>query len=311
MNKKARPWRRHVKKTYPVFQVTAKEMKEFLFNFSCPQKKRPNSICNYPVYLILKYEYLKKIFQNKELHFCNVKNNWPDVYELFYAKNNFFTSNKEIIDPYEKFPYTIYGQSWSYNKSSDAMWRIYSDIKDYDISHKDGNKSIETDEFNRSGVRIKTTLFKLYALMKENALQKGIEPLMGNIWYKEPLEIKKWRNRINKSEFERVFKESLFIKRDNFGHENEMRILFLVPQNSKINEIEGGIKIKLDENDPFGFIEEIAVDPRLDTKTADMMKSKIISMLNESQKGLEKHRNIFIKQSDLYHFKGIDVIVDD
>lgn len=313
-NKKAGPTRLVRKKRYPTFNV-GEDAWGFLYNFQRSQKKSPNSICNYPVYLILKYKYLMKIFNEKVLHFSNIEESWKDVYERFFAKNNFFTAesytakSKTETTLRNLFSCTLYGQSWSYNNCSDAMWRIYSDINDK--ASPEGQMLVNETDFEECGIRIKTTLSKLFDILTKNASDEK-QPLMGNVIYKEPRELNKWINRhqvINKSSFPKVFKESLFIKRDNFGHENELRILFLVPEGSKIEEVDKGIKIPLNPNNPFEFIEEIAVDPRIDTRIAKEKIEQIKKVIHDSQEGLEKKRTIFVKQSDLYHFKATDVIV--
>lgn len=77
-----------------------------------------------PIYQILPLEYAKSVTVNKEIRFNNVFISWEDPYELFIFKQKTFIDGKSFsIDNYEK---RIYGQCWSLNKDTDAMWRIYS-----------------------------------------------------------------------------------------------------------------------------------------------------------------------------------------
>lgn len=89
-----------------------------------------------PIYQILPLKYAKLILTNKELRFNNVFKYWDDPYELFLFKQNILIEGTPLT--IKDFDKRHYGQCWSLNKDTDAMWRIYSPQKD--------------------GVRLKTTI---------------------------------------------------------------------------------------------------------------------------------------------------------
>lgn len=297
-NRKAGPSRRVKKRGYQSFNVDA-AFAPSLYYFQRPQKKHPNSVCNYPVYLIMKDEYLFRLVKEKALFLNNIQSNWTDVYELFFVKNKFhYLESKEEINPYKHFAYAVYGQSWSYNKSSDAMWRIYSQPRKNNVLYGkelDQDPTATIEEYESCGVRIRTSLQKLYSVLKKNSLNKT-ETLMGNILYMEPRDLQKWNRkhrRVNVADYGRIFKESIFIKRDNFRHENEMRVVVLVPfvlgQQSELSEM-----IQLPLDNPLDFIEEIAVDPRLKPEIAEKEMQRISKEIGCDRK--------LLKQSSLYKY---------
>ena len=98
-----------------------------------------------PIYQILPLKYAKLILTNKELRFNNVFKYWDDPYELFLFKQNiYFEGTPHIMKDIEK---SNYGQCWSLNKDTDAMWRIYSPQKD--------------------GVRLKTSIGKMIEVLNQ------------------------------------------------------------------------------------------------------------------------------------------------
>ena len=50
---------------------------------------------------------------------------WDDPFENFFLQNNAITSNQTIVS-LESLSESLYGQCWTRNRDSDAMWRIYS-----------------------------------------------------------------------------------------------------------------------------------------------------------------------------------------
>lgn len=109
-------------------------------------------------------EYAILILQNKELRFNNVFKHWEDPYELFLFKQNIFIDGNPFH--INKFDKKLYGQCWSLNKDTDAMWRIYSPKK--------------------KGVRIKTTIGKMIKVLNQTR---------GMIWTAPVFEIEKYYKR--------------------------------------------------------------------------------------------------------------------
>lgn len=204
------------------------------------------------VYKIMPFKYFKTLIKDKNLYFCNV-NKWEDPYELIMFKQEYHEKGKKLNLCEVKARF--YGQSWSYNRDSDALWRIYSDIRSLDST----------------GVRIKTSVQKIYNLFFEDSTPKDFIPYIGNVCYMQKKGVMEWiKTEAQKNLVERTT-ESLFIKRNNFGHEDEFRIILQVPSVDNDNRIipcPDAIKIPIDIND---FIYEVAFDPRLDDDTYEFL----------------------------------------
>ena len=55
---------------------------------------------------------------------------WEDPFENFFLKNKAIASDGSVIS-LESLTESWYGQCWTRNRDSDAMWRIYSPSKDW------------------------------------------------------------------------------------------------------------------------------------------------------------------------------------
>lgn len=230
-----------------------------------------------PIYQILPLKYLKSILINEELRFNNVFQSWEDPYELFIFKQKTFLEGKSFsIDNYEK---RTYGQCWSLNKDTDAMWRIYSP--------------------DRNGVRIKTTIGKMIRVLDKTREMMWTAPIFGRVKYVEQSDINTYLRDIEKGGSGKYFEsisDSLFYKRTEFSHENEVRFIINVDPNQPHIK-KGYINLKVNPSD---FIEEIGLDPRLDTNEVNEIKEDLLTINN----------SINITQSDLYAFEPLEIYLD-
>ena len=76
-----------------------------------------------PIYKYIPFKYLKLMIQKSNLYFGRVSS-WEDVYE------NWFLKEQMVLSSGEKGRATdliqgVFGQSWTLQEESDAMWRIY------------------------------------------------------------------------------------------------------------------------------------------------------------------------------------------
>ena len=242
-----------------------------------PEDEQIN-FCNTPIYQILPVKYLIKILLNEKLRFNNIMKSWEDPYELFFLKQNISVERESVASLISKLRQNLYGQSWSLNKDSDAMWRIYS--------------------FDKEGVRIKTSFLKMIQVLNQTRGMLFVYPHFGKVEYKDKKSILEWMNQRLQEGSGKLFTtltDSLFIKRIEFMHENEVR--FIISNNntesteSYENIYDDHIDMKID---PFNFIDEIALDPRLNDE--DFEERKIL--LSKIAK------NIPILKSDLYSFNS-------
>ena len=231
-----------------------------------------------PIYQILPLEYAKSILVNKEIRFNNVFISWEDPYELFIFKQKTFIDGKSFsIDNYEK---RIYGQCWSLNKDTDAMWRIYSPKK--------------------KGVRIRTTIGKMIQVLDQTRGLMWTAPLFGLVKYVNQGDIITYLRDIEKGGTGKFFEsiaDSLFYKRTEFSHEKEMRFIIDIDPNQPHVENDH-INLKVNPSD---FIEEIGLDPRLDISEVNLITKDLLA-INDS---------INISQSDLYAFEPLEINLDN
>ena len=239
------------------------------------------AFCNVPIYQILPVKCLIKIFRNNSLRFNNILQSWEDPYELFMLKQKITVEGFPNFNAPLELQKNYYGQCWSLNKDSDAMWRIYSPDKE--------------------SVRIKTTVMKMINVLKQTRAMMRVAPLFGKVKYLTQDKITEWLLKTQNDKklwiFD-CFSRSLFVKRCEFEHENEIRFLI---HNGNFDDAPTYDNVYDDYIDmqvePSTFIEEIALDPRLSDEDFEDRKILLSSITG----------NIPICKSDLYTFKPIEL----
>jgi len=178
---------------------------------------------------------------------------WDDPYEFFLGKQtlNLYGEKVSLHMLFDDF----YGQCWSLNqKETDATWRIYSPDK--------------------TGVLVKTTLEKLWDKFYRFS---GLPPEyfgIGRVQYKEQNDIVSFYENIdfceilpNDSDQRQIF-SSLMIKRMEFEHEQELRIVYSDCKDRRA--VSGLVGYPVE---PQEFIEKLVADPRMEDK--DFCKLKM------------------------------------
>ncbi len=227
------------------------------------------------MYKYIRLEYVLKMLETKVLRLDNIKK-WEDVYENFVDKEdiNLLNSSRE-----EMMPTVYYGQSWTTREESDAMWRIYSNTG--------------------SAVRVKTVYPLLFcALADWNKKHKDdiIWPTIDYVNYADEDEINRWlqsNSPMNYWAFGELQREGLFVKRREFEHEKEVRVIM---QSHK--EEKDYIEIDFD---PYKVFREIVIDPRVSEDEFTRQRDNLIA------RGFDGNR---IKKSTLYDFKRVRLEID-
>lgn len=130
---------------------------------------------------------------------------------------------------------SFFGQSWSLNGNSDAMWKIYSK--------------------NNEGLLIKSTI-KKFSLIQDIELA-----LFGKIIYYNDL--KEGLTKMSEEELKRTNTDNLklsLLKRKAFEHEDEVR--FITSNKHIKSEFESKANSVELDLDPQSFLENIIIDPR-------------------------------------------------
>ena len=226
------------------------------------------------IYRIFTFERFKELITSNELVLVNPEK-WDDPFENFFLKANAYDSEGNIVD-FSNIRKMWYGQCWTLNEDTDAMWRIYSP--------------------NKNGVRISTTARKLFnAIYDENDKFASLKYFIGKVNYATKDELNTF---MNENSFWDIasggrsdgFAKLLCIKREAFQHENEVRILINESDEEKNKNLNGLCRVKIDKNT---LIDDICLDPRLTKNEYQEMESDIKSLFASCPE---------IFQSDLYKF---------
>lgn len=221
---------------------------------------------NYDIYKIIPLKYLFAWLKSQRIRFDQIAK-WDDVYELFLFKQKYFSkvSNQTLPVDMDAVSHAIYGQSWSLQKESDALWRIYSP--------------------DHLSVKIHTTTDKLIAEMQKCGLSKShFIAYLGGVKY---YSLKELQNQISRYVnygilLEETMAYSLFDKRNALSYEKEFRIVVVQATQTQIvnNKVNLPIYpfIQLDIN-PVNFIDDVFFDYRLDDDQFNGMKCSIQKLL--------------------------------
>ena len=233
------------------------------------------------VYKYIRLEYLLSMLRNKKLRVDKVSK-WKDPYENFFVKEEFCTYNsfyqRDITISTEEISKRIYGQSWTLKEESDAMWRIYSIYSE--------DKKFNLDEM---AIKIKVQVRNLFDLVyTEDSCMATTS--IGEVQYKTTKEIEEWRNNLRcaKIDFLKFSEECLFMKRDSFQHEEEVRIIISECTEKIAQEF---LEFEIPN---IGIFEEYILDPRLNNQE-DI--DNVVKLISEC--GVEKS---LISRSSLYDF---------
>lgn len=183
------------------------------------------------------------IVENKKL-FLNKVKRWEDTWEGPDDQLPMITdSGKEIISESLITSSTV-GQCWTYEKDSDAMWRIYSP--------------------DRQGIMIETNVDSFFEI---NNLRMAV--LAKVIYFNKSNYIDK-RTEISNNKSYR-YAGDMALKREAFKHENEVRLLVCLQGYKEIENC-WDIPVVGFEINPLSFIKSITFDPRADEWFVNTMK---------------------------------------
>lgn len=220
--------------------------------------------------------YVLNMLETRKLRFDNIEK-WEDVYENFVDKEDISLLNSKQ----EKMTSRVYyGQSWTVQEESDAMWRIYS-----------GDKQ---------SVRVMTTYPLIHRIFtdwnhqhRDNIIWKKID----YVNYADEDEINKWllsNTPMNHWAYLELYDEGLFIKRLEFEHEREIRVIMQFDKKVEREFIE----LDFDPNQVF---REIVIDPRVDEGEFMRQRNSL------AERGYDGNK---IRKSTLYDFQRVKLEVD-
>jgi hypothetical protein len=238
---------------------------------------------NIPIYRYIPFERFLHLILNKEMFIPQVIA-WEDPYENWLIKASFFVENTRAS--YKDFLTSYYGQCWTMSRENDAFWRIYSPDK--------------------NSIKIKSSIKKLLSAKvktQDSDPIRIINKYIGQVSYLTSNQIIKWvkqersKTGIVNSD---ILRESQFVKRKEFNHEKEIRLIITnTTDPSIVGNNTNHLLLQIEPND---FIDEIIFDPRLLTNEF-ILRSKVISQLGFKNR---------IRRSTLYDFKSMTInVVND
>ncbi len=225
------------------------------------------------VYRFLPLRYFLQLLDNRSLFFPRVST-WEDPYELFLFKQRFIDTKGMPINVLS-LSENIFGQCWTTQRDSDALWRIYSP--------------------DLMSVRIKTTVSRITSFIEKNQ-ENGLLIKSGMVDYQAQNQIEAWLKSLLPSSINGIpLIDSLFIKRNSFAHEKEFRIIILKTDFNEYGTYESKPKYINLPIDPQKFILEVNLDPRLSQEEVNLWKPAISLRLGSSCR---------VSQSRLYQIKS-------
>ncbi|WP_158923841.1 DUF2971 domain-containing protein [Acidisphaera sp. S103] len=179
---------------------------------------------------------------------------WDDPFENFFLSAQAFSGTSPIdINGIKE---SWYGQCWTTLAESDAMWRIYSPSKE--------------------GVCVGTTVGKLFgSFYDETSSTSALKMFIGRVVYKEKNDTVSMAKDLSFMDLagggtNNRFARTLLVKRSEFEHEREVRILFCDVDKEHL----GDDTVSFDFN-AANLIESVLFDPRLDMRIVAALSSVI------------------------------------
>ena len=204
------------------------------------------------LYRIFSYKRLLQSIKDKSLTLVK-PHKWKDPFENFFLKSKGVLSDGSKVS-FESIRESFYGQCWTTRKECEGLWKVHSS--------------------DCTGVKVKTNVFKLFKYLYDMGNPyHTLSYFVGKVRYLSDKQIKEYCskdiNEVLTSDCKGTVK-TLLIKRLAFDYEQEVRLIFRVPNNEEEdynnvknnwNKKEDIFKFKINPNDLF---DEITFNPRID-----------------------------------------------
>jgi hypothetical protein len=241
---------------------------------------------NTNIYRYTTVDRLFQLFDKKKLVLVK-PSKWDDPFENILSKVVYFdgkdnVSLRGITDKYV-------GQCWTKSKECDGLWRNYS---------KMGINKPDT------GVKITTRVDKLfeYVANKKNDKFWKINTFIGNVTYAKDQEIIEFLQKINihwiADTSGKNPAKTLFLKRNEFKYENEVRIVKSIDNASDITL--NNSEVYFVDIDPFDLITSVAFSPMMENEEYLNYRNRLIKIGFDEKK---------ISKSKLYDLFTENIII--
>ncbi|MCX7174862.1 MAG: DUF2971 domain-containing protein [Proteobacteria bacterium] len=204
-----------------------------------------------PIYRIMSIDRLLELFDHRQNVLVKPKN-WQDPFENFILRSRVRLKTGQLA----QFSYhdQFYGQCWTLQSASDAMWRIYSP--------------------DRNAIRIRSTIRTVAeSLSKSLGDYAQIQAFIGKVQYLSNKRLSEFASNWFPGTPKlgaKISAQTLLVKRPAFKHEREIRLLYF--QHDPANTIGD---LHWYSVNPHEFIDQIMIDPRMSEAEAVALKERI------------------------------------
>lgn len=210
------------------------------------------------IYRIFPRDRFLQLFQ-EEQNALVLPTMWDDPFENAILKAEVRTSTGELGS--FSFHSDVYGQCWTLETASDAMWQIYSR--------------------NSDAVRVRTTVGRLIeSLSASQGDWAHVSCFIGRVEYMSEKRLRKFGSTVFKDGVTPdAVAQSLLAKRRAYKHENEVRLIYFERRNTR--HPNGVFKYALD---PRSVIDQVMVDGRVPYKEFLPFKEEVMKLTGFPEK---------------------------
>lgn len=188
---------------------------------------------------------------------------WDDPFENVFLQADVVSANGE--KGHFGCHDDVYGQCWTLETASDAMWQIYSRDKD--------------------AVRVRTTVGKLIGSLRSiHGKWAEATCFIGRVDYLRESKLKEFGRTVFKDySGSEAIARTLLVKRRAYKHENEVRLIHIERGGTK--HVNGVYTYKLDPRD---IIDQVMVDGRVPYQDFVPFKEQIMDLTGLSEKQVKR-----------------------
>ena len=228
------------------------------------------------IYRIFPQDRFFRIFEEKKNALLR-PNKWQDPFENVFLQSRVKFPNGETES--FVFHHDVYGQCWTLERSSDAMWQIYST--------------------NRDAIRVRTTVGKLISSLRAvHGNMADVRCFIGRVKYQSVKELEEFgKNMFVWHSGTEAIAHSLLVKRNAYKHENEVRLIYIAPDETR--ESDWIYKYDLD---PLTNFDQAMVDGRLAREKFRVLTEEIASRTGLSKRRI--HRSVLYDRPKVFVVHG-------
>jgi hypothetical protein len=216
-----------------------------------------------PIYRTIRWKYVRALFEQGSMPLM-APSLWDDPFERLVGETSVYLASETDNQPrlLNTLRRVVYGQCWSLNHESDAIWRIHSTVtKDH--------RTMRNNAIEEEGVRVRTTVRRLLRAVWDASpaeVRRGL--FFGRVRYmheRDALEAIAAELLESDPETDSVdararrTAESLLMEREPFAHEDECRLIYVDAVENAEQQALFGVSIA----EPNTLFRHVALDPRL------------------------------------------------